>query len=407
MAKMEPALARGRDKPVFWTQKIRRENFQGGKSMYSNLSRGILLLAVAALVGCQVPTTRTGLPVSHNLPPAQMLAEPGPGAGGPGPGVMTAGMPPTAPGMFAGPDGGMGMGVPTTAQVLFDRPESMQISWDVSGIGRYDSVPLVVPGRQNFGQGGVYRLRLSNIRGREGVDLYPTLEVARMTRRTAAYLSHSAIPIQFTDEDFDQVSAGNFVTKVIYVPNPEFQELALAGVDTLVSTRLDPGIDPVTEADRRGSILAIVRLGNKDLSMPGSDTGYMGGVGTGDATMSHMAASSNYISGVNGPNYGMPHVGTSLGLPGPPHIPMGGPAGLQRYAMHNHTPHAIPGPTPNINVHVKQQPGLTYPRPADTVLIREQTIRPPHFNAQPPADMVHGDIRKCTQCGGAGCGYCR
>ena len=51
---------------------------------------------------------------------------------------------------------------------------------------------------------------------------------------------------------------------MIYLPDPEFQELALAGVETLVSTRLDPGVDPIAEADRRGSILAIVRIGNKD-----------------------------------------------------------------------------------------------------------------------------------------------
>ena len=98
--------------------------------------------------------------------------------------------------------------------------------WDVTPDGKYDSIPLVVPGRQNFGQGGVYRMKLTNIAGREGVELYPTLEVAPMTRRSASYLAHSAIPIQFTDEDFDQVMAGNFVTKVIYIPDPEFQALA-------------------------------------------------------------------------------------------------------------------------------------------------------------------------------------
>jgi hypothetical protein len=375
--------------------------------MYLKLSRGLMLLAVAALVGCQVPVTRSGLPVSHNLPPAQMLAEPGPGVGGPGPGVLAMQVPPAGP---AGAGYAMPYGIttPTSVQVLFDKPDAMQINWDVGAVGQYDSIPLIVPGRQNFGQGGVYRLKLTNIAGREGVELYPTLELATITRRTAAYLTHSAIPIQFTDEDFDQVMAGNFVTKVIYVPDPEFQELALAGVDTLVSTRLDPGIDPVVEADRRGSVMAVIRMGNKDMEMPGSSGADMAGYGT-MGMRGQMAAPgiSNYISGINGPHYGMPSVGTSLGLPGPPHVPMGGPAGLQRYSMHNHTAHAIPGPTPRVNVHVKQQPGVTYPRPADTILVREQTIRPPHVNAQPPATMVHGDIRDCGQCGGQGCAYCR
>ena len=71
--------------------------------------------------------------------------------------------------------------------------------------------------------------------------------------RTAAFLAHNAIPVAFTDEDFDQVLTGNFVTKVIYLPDPEFQQLAVAGVETLVSTRLDPGVDPIVEADRRGA----------------------------------------------------------------------------------------------------------------------------------------------------------
>ena len=77
--------------------------------------------------------------------------------------------------------------------------------------------------------------------------------------------------------------AGNFVTKVIYLPDPEFQELALAGVETLVSTRLDPGVDPIVEADRRGSILAVVRLGNKDVELAGGEEGlgFGGGFGGG------------------------------------------------------------------------------------------------------------------------------
>ncbi len=332
---------------------------------------------------------RSGIPVGHNLPPAQMLLEPGPGVGGPGPGVLAASRGGGAAygGMAYGPFGAVNY---QTVQVLFDKPEMMQVSWDVTGIGRYDSAPLIVPGRQNFQQGGIFRLKVTSIEGRPGLELYPTLEIGSASPRTSAYLAHAAIPIQFTQEDFDQVAAANFVTKVIYVPDPEYQELALAGVDTIVSTRLDPGVDPITEADRRGAILAILRIGNKDLEVPGVDpaiaagampAGMMGGGGP---------DTSNYISGVTGPAYGMPYTGTNIGLPGPPHIPLGGPAGLREYNIHNHTAMQIPGPTPEVNVHVRQRPGLSYPRPADKVLIQEKTIHAPHQNMQPPADMVHG-----------------
>ncbi len=360
--------------------------------MYARLKTGFMMLALAAVTttaqAYQVPGARTGTPVGHNLPPAQMLMEPGPGVGGPGPGVLSArrGGGNMAGNAAYGPFGAVSY---QAVQVLFDKPEMMNVAWDVTGIGRYDSSPLIVPGRQNFAQGGIYRLKVSNIDGRPGLELYPTLEIGSSSPRTAAYLAHSAIPIQFTQEDFDQVAAANFVSKVIYVPDPEYQELALAGVDTLVSTRLDPGVDPIVEADRRGAILAILRIGNKDLEVPGVDPAIAAGAlpgGMGGRGMD----TSNYISGVTGPNYGMPYTGTNIGLPGPPHIPLGGPAGLKNYSIHNHTAMQIPGPTPRVDVHLRQNPGLSYPRPANRVMIQENTIRAPHYNAQPPADMVNG-----------------
>ena len=376
--------------------------------MYARLSMFALLALAVVAAGCKVPAGRSGLPVSHNLPPTPMLMEPGPGVGGPGPGVLGP-MGPARGGMGMMQGAGPAMGAAGgTVQVLFNDPERMQVQWDVSSVGAYDSKPLVVPGRQNFNQGGIYRLKLTSIKGREGVELYPTLEIGTVTPRTAAYLAHSAIPVQFTTEDFDQVMAGNFVTKVIYVPDPDFQELALAGVETLVSTRLDPGVDPIVEADRRGAILGIIRMGNKDMEVPGGGADaaqigmmYRGGGGGGEGF-----APSGYISGVTGPQYGKPYVGTNIGLPGPPHVPLGGPAGLRQHNIRNYTATAIPGPTKRVNVHVKQRPGLSYPRPADNVFIREHTIRSPHFNSQPPTDMVHGPI-SCQSCGGRGCNRCR
>ena len=372
------------------------ETFPGENLMYVRITTGLMVvLAIAMTANAQAPLARPGSPNSHNLPPAQMLMEPGPGVGGPGPGVLMAssargGGPGSMEGY--GPFGAVKL---QSVQVLFDRPEMMQVSWDVSGVGQYDSAPLIVPGRQNFRQGGIYRLKVMNIEGRPEMTLYPTLEVGVASPRTSAYLAHAAIPIQFTEEDFDQVAAANFVTKVIYVPDPEYQELALAGVDTLVSTRLDPGVDPIVEADRRGAILAILRIGNKDLEAAGMDAALAAGaMPTGAA-----GGSRDYISGVTGPAYGMPWVGTNIGLPGPAHIPLGGPAGLKRYNMYNHTATQIPGPTHNVDVLVKQKPGLSYPRPADRVLIQETNIRPPHANRQPPADTVHGQLPcDCPSC---------
>lgn len=388
------------------------------------LKFGLLVAVAIGSVGCG------GLPKTHNLPPAQQLLEPGPGVGGPGPGVLAPAPPPP-----------MAVVQLPSVQLMFARPDGMQVRWDISGSGTFDSEPLIVPGRQNFPQNGIYRLKVTNIAGREGVELYPTVEVGATTPRTEAFLAHNAIPIQFTEEDFEQVLAGNFVTKVIYLPDPEFQELALAGVETLVSTRLDPGVDPIVEADRRGSIMAVIRLGNKDIELPGAGDAVGGGLvpygvgmeggdgggifmgrgpfrchGCGGSGQCNGGACSTcggcghcgggagggygggaalpaslppaYVAGVTAPQYGMTTSGTPIGLPGPPHIPLGGPAGLNKHTMKNHTHVDLPHPTQHMKIHVKQQPGMSYPKPANKVFIREQSIHAALPYGQPKYDKT-------------------
>jgi len=336
----------------------------------------LCLFVVAA--GCKVP-------LGYNLPPAERIMEPGPGVGL-SPGVMIPSTDSIVP--FVG----------QTSQIAFVGPEGMQINWDISAPGAFDSEALIAPGRSNFPQGAIYRMKLTNVPGRAGVELYPTLEVAPTLPRTDAYLAHNAIPFQLTDEDFDQVLSGNFVTKVIYLPDAEFQELALAGVETLVSTRLDPGVDPIIEADRRGSILAIIRLGNKDLQIPGGDgvglsgmplgvgpDGMVGGGGTmancygpgGGSSAGPGSSVPPMLSGITAPEYGMPISGTPIGLPGPPHIPFGVPAGLQKHVVRNHTTNHIPGPVAKMSIDVKQRPGLSYPKPVSHVHITEDVIPSP------------------------------
>lgn len=332
--------------------------------------------ALAAVAGCKAPFTK-------NLPPAQQIMHPGPGVDGPGPGVMMLGDP--------GPPA-----IGATSQVIFTGPEGMIISWDVSAPGAFDSEPLVAPGRYNFPQGAIYRLKLTNIPGREGVELYPSIEIAPSLPRTDAYLAHNSIPVQFTEEDFDQVLSGNFVTKVIYLPDPDFQELALAGVETLVSTRLDPGLDPIVEADRRGAILSIIRVGNKDLQVGGQEmmggqagamlAGYCGpdGAPIGPGGLpGGPGAPPPYLAGVTAPEYGMPMSGTPIGLPGPPHVPLGIPAGLRRHSITNHTHIHIPKPVEKVGLHVKQSPGMSYPKPVRHVYVHEK-IRTPWLNFHMP-----------------------
>jgi len=128
-------------------------------------------------------------------------------------------------------------------------PGGMRVSYQVGREGRFGERALVTPARMDFLRPGVYRLKLTHIPGHEGLTLFPSLEIAAATPRSEAFLAHSAITVEFTERDISEAAAGKFVTRVVYLP--EAEEFAFAGGG--------PG---------RGAVLAIVRLGDKQLDEP-------------------------------------------------------------------------------------------------------------------------------------------
>ena len=285
------------------------------------------VVLISALAGCQGPAMNGGFyqsPYRAN------------GVDGPGPGVIPPSVMPehyqpvslTAHDLVPPPPpmSVLPAFVPTS-QINFLGLESLVINWDSRTPGTFDSAPFVCPATHDFAQGNIYRLKLSNIPGQPGKELFPTLEIAPTAARTQAFLAHSSVPIEFTDNDFDQVFSGNFVTKVVYLPNPEFQGIAMSGVGTLVNTQLQPGVDPIVEASKRGSILAVIRMGNKDLTATVADRRqqqqvYMGqGQGQMMYPTNGTSIPQNAIAGVNIPPYGVPMTKTTTGIPGPPQLP--------------------------------------------------------------------------------------
>jgi hypothetical protein len=352
-----------------------------------------LATGVVVCVGCV--TNHDGLinQQPYVAPPAPMMSRPGPMVDGPGPGVMP---------MLARPP--MAAFATKSTQIKFVAPKTMKIGWQVDG--GFAESQLIAPGYYNFRQGAAYRLKISDIPGRK-LTLYPTLQVYPSHPSTDAYLSHNSIPVAFTDEDLDQIENSNFVTKVIYLPDAKYQDL-VADVATLVSTRLEPGVDPVAEADRRGTIMAVIRVGNKELGL-GKDAGKIDAVdqvsyrvldgdkGQNAAPMPigpagggfygipgpQIVAGSGYpgqpgypVAGVNVPPWGYPMTGTPIGLVGPPHLPYGGPAGLRRHTMINSSDYDVPGPPSQMVINVRHEPGYKLPKPVSYV---EYTERHPAY----------------------------
>jgi hypothetical protein len=379
-----------------------------------------LATLVVVCVGCAYDGQQT-FPRhdAYVAPPANMMVRPGPMVDGPGPGVLP---------MLASP--AANVAALKTTQVRFVGPNGMAVGWIVPG--GFAENQLVTPARYNFPQNATYRLKLANIPDREGLALYPTLQVYPADPNTDAYLSHNSVPIEVTVEDLDQVESNNFVTKVIYLPDPRYQDLAIPGVETLVSTRLDPGVDPVAEAARRGTIMAVLRMGNADLEvagpprpagpgMPIEQTSYsvadgaagqfqpplpiasIEGGSIGVPSPMIMGANSlpgrpamHPVAGVGPvPSWGDPITGTPIGLPGPPHLPYGGPAGLQSHTVRNLTHVDVGQPVDHMLIDVKHEPGISLPKPVKYVYYEEEH---PELN---PEEINYGGAAM-----GAEGGYC-
>lgn len=207
------------------------------------------------------------------MPPPGAIAPPGMMPGAAPPGVMPPGGFPNAAvaavGALTNPYAGQFAAARTSVRFL--EPKGMKVSWYIQGPdGKrvWSDKPLDAPATYNFAQAAIYRLKLTDIPDYPGVDLYPSLEVVPANQRALTFLAHSSVPVSFTADDFRMVASGNYVVKVIYLPDPQFQDIAVGGgLGELISTQLEPGVDPIAEAAKRGSILLIVRLGNIDLEL--------------------------------------------------------------------------------------------------------------------------------------------
>ncbi len=205
------------------------------------------------------------------------------------------------------------------AQVAFRGSDGMKVEWSTVQIGQFDAQATLSeykPVFKNFQVARKYRLKLSEIPNREGLTLYPTLTINAVSARTRAYLDHNAIPVRFSEADFDQIQNGNFVTKVIFLPSPQFQNLALAGgVDTIVNTQLPAGADPIVEAQNRGAILAVIQVGNKNLEGEDLDGAFLA------SDVANVPGGQMPIIGVNAPSWGIPASQSPINMTELPTVP--------------------------------------------------------------------------------------
>ena len=112
--------------------------------------------------------------------------------------------------------------------------------------------------------GGVYRFRVTNIPGEPGAEVFPTVEVIDRLHPPAGQQLRFPVPVELTRDELIMATEGKYITRVIYVENPQLA-LPIDENDDPGQRWMDapPGEDPLVTADLLGRPIAIVRLGGR------------------------------------------------------------------------------------------------------------------------------------------------
>ena len=154
-------------------------------------------------------------------------------------------------------------------------PEGVLVSLATGG--QFDA-PRATPARAGLLIGQVYRLRVTNIPANLGLELFPTIEIIDRLYAPRGQEARFAIPIELTQQDLRLALDGKFVTRVIYLEDPQTALPVREDPQAQHWFDVGPGRDPLAVADSLGRPVAILRLGAR---LPGNaqepDAGFLFG----------------------------------------------------------------------------------------------------------------------------------
>ncbi len=109
--------------------------------------------------------------------------------------------------------------------------------------------------------GAVYRLRVTNVPLQAGIEVYPTVEVIDRIYPPVGQEFKFPIPIELTQEELELAISGRFVTRVIYLEDPERAVPVAREADEQAYFEVKEGDNPLEVADSLGRPVAILRMG--------------------------------------------------------------------------------------------------------------------------------------------------
>src|SRR5262245_236501 len=111
--------------------------------------------------------------------------------------------------------------------------------------------------------GQVYRLKVSNIPDREGLEIFPTVEVIDRLYPPPGQAARFPIPVVLTDEEIKMALDGRYVLRVIYIEEPRTAIPVRYEPGQQPYFEIKPGTDAMETADRLGRPVAILRMGSR------------------------------------------------------------------------------------------------------------------------------------------------
>lgn len=121
------------------------------------------------------------------------------------------------------------------------------------------------PAMAACGVGHLYRLKISEIPGSPTLEVYPTVELLDRLHPPTGRELDFPIPIVITEDDLSRARAGNLVTRVIYLEQPQLAQ-QLYPLKREIPQSVLPTTNVLQEADRMGRAMAIVRIGGRKFS---------------------------------------------------------------------------------------------------------------------------------------------
>jgi uncharacterized repeat protein (TIGR01451 family) len=148
--------------------------------------------------------------------------------------------------------------------VRFTGPQGLRVTfYQGTPEGKEFPTPVAVGLRPGY----VYRIKVSGIPGHPNQAFYPTLEVRGMLIMPPALRAadHPA-PVVFSNEDLEQVLAGAFLTKIIFLEHPDQALPTATKPDQPWEVQAVSVADAIAEARVRGRTMLILRWGGREAS---------------------------------------------------------------------------------------------------------------------------------------------